>query len=143
MVDIGADALLINAQKVILQINGTTDTYIQLQELKPHFGRPEFREPTTDGGVQYFYGSGDHYFECTFLGTTDIISKFVTDNTRDVNGDMPVINYDIITTSKTGVTVTIDNLPTVLREWDYEDTPEGFLKIRAIFRITSDSVTTV
>ena len=73
MANIGEIAELVNAQNLKLDVGN--NRYIMLQELDFHLGRPEAREPTTDGNVQYFYGKGDHYFDATLLLTTPEISN--------------------------------------------------------------------
>ena len=55
---IGEIAELVNAQNLKLGLGSSTSSatrYIMLQELEFHLGRPEAREPTTDGGVIYYY----------------------------------------------------------------------------------------
>ncbi len=137
MTDLGPDTLLTNAQKVILLTNG--DEYVQLQKIRTHIGRPEFREPTTDGGVQYYYGSGDHFFEADVLGTTDQISALNDRTERDADGLAQVFPYEIKATSKSGTVATI-TVNCVLRDFNQEAEDEGFLKFRAFFRIVSDTV---
>jgi hypothetical protein len=137
MPDLGPDTLLVNAQKVILKTSG--DEYVQLQKIRTHIGRPEFREPTTDGGVQYYYGSGDHFFEADVLGTTDQISELNDRTERDANGLAQVFPYEIKATSKSGTVATI-TVNCVLRDFNQEAEDEGFLKFRAYFRIVSDTV---
>ncbi len=137
MPDLGPDTLLTNAQKVILLTNG--DEYVQLQKIRTHIGRPEFREPTTDGGVQYYYGSGDHFFEADVLGTQDQISALNDRTERDVNGLAQVFPYEIKATSKSGAVATI-TVNCVLRDFNQEAEEEGALKFKAYFRIVSDTV---
>lgn len=137
MADLGPDTLLVNAQKVILKTGG--DEYVQLQKIRPQIGRPEFREPTTDGGVQYYYGSGDHFFEADVLGTTDQISELNDRTERDADGLAQVFPYEIIATNKSGGTATI-TVNCVLRQFNLEAEEEGFLKFKAYFRIVSDTV---
>jgi len=137
MPDLGPDTLLINAQKVVLKTGG--DEFIQLQKIRTHIGRPEFREPTTDGGVQYYYGSGDHFFEADVLGTQDQISNLNDRTERDANGLAQVFPYEIIATAKNGSTKTI-TVNCVLRDFNQEAEEEGSLKFKAYFRIVSDTV---
>ncbi len=137
MPDLGPDSLLTNAQKVVLKTSG--DEFVQLQNIKTHIGRPEFREPTTDGGVQYYYGSGDHFFEADVLGTTDQVSALNSRTERDADGLAQVFPYEIIATAKDGSTATI-TVNCVLRQFNLEAEDEGFFKFKAYFRIVSDTV---
>ena len=137
MPDLGPDTLLVNAQKVILKTGG--DEYVQLQKIRPQIGRPEFREPTTDGGVQYYYGSGDHFFEADVLGTTDQVDALNDRTERDVNGLAQVFPYEIIATSKSGTVATM-TVNCVLRQFNLEAEEEGFFKFKAYFRIIGDTV---
>jgi hypothetical protein len=112
-----------------------------LQELDFHLGRPEAREPTTDGGVQYFYGKGDHYFDCTLLLTTPEISTFNALTELDANGDLTSTAYKIISEPRGGgadVTITVN---AVLPEFNIVKPIEGGIIFRIRFRITDDTVT--
>lgn len=137
MPDLGPDSLLTNAQKVVLKTSG--DEFVQLQNIKTHIGRPEFREPTTDGGVQYYYGSGDHFFEADVLGTTDQINELNDRTERDSFGLAQVFPYEIIATNKSGGKATM-TVQCVLRDFNQEAPEEGFLKFKSYFRIVGDTV---
>ena len=137
----GEIAELINAQNFKLQVN--SDTYIMLQELDFHVGRPEAREPTTDGGVQYFYGKGDHYFDATILATTSEISLLNTLTELDANGDLTSNTYNIIATPReaSGDTATIVVNAAVVPDFNVSKPVEGGVVFRIRFRITDDTVT--
>ena len=142
MVDLGPDNLLVNAQNVrlFLGIGGGKDEYVQLVNLKPHIGRPEFREPLTDGSVRYFYGSGDHWFEATALGTTDQMSELNAKTELDSLGNTPTETYTLEATAKDGSVAKME-VPAFLRDFNMEAGEEGFLEYRCFFRITADTIT--
>jgi hypothetical protein len=139
MANIGEIPELVNAQNLKLDVGG--DRYIMLQELDFHLGRPEAREPTTDGGVQYFYGKGDHFFDATLLLTTPEISSFNALTELDVNGDLTNTIFSIIAEPRGGganVTITVD---AVLPDFNIVKPVEGGVIFRVRFRITDDTVT--
>jgi len=138
MANIGEIAELVNAQNLKLDVG--VNRYIMLQELDFHLGRPEAREPTTDGGVQYFYGKGDHYFDSTLLLTTPEISTFNALTELDSNGDLTSVAYKIISEPRGGganVTITVN---AVLPEFNIVKPVEGGIIFRVRFRITDDTV---
>ena len=139
MVNIGEIAELVNAQNLKLDVGN--DRYIMLQDLDFHLGRPEAREPTTDGGVQYFYGKGDHYFDATLLLTTTEISTFNALTELDVDGDMTTVAYKIIAESRetTGDDATI-TVNAVIPDFNIIKPVEGGVIFRLRFRITDDTV---
>lgn len=139
MANIGEIAELANAQNLKLEVG--VNRYIMLQELNFHLGRPEAREPTTDGGVQYFYGKGDHYFDATLLLTTPEISDFNGLTELDVNGDLTATVFKIVTTPRGGgatVTITVN---AVLPDFNIVKPIEGGVVFRVRFRIIDDTVT--
>lgn len=138
MANIGEIAELVNAQNLKLDVG--SDRYIMLQDLDFHLGRPEAREPTTDGGVQYFYGKGDHYFDATLLLTTPEISTFNALTQLDSNGDMTSTAFSILAEPRGGgadVTITVN---AVLPDFNILKPVEGGLIFRIRFRITDDVV---
>ena len=139
MANIGEIAELVNAQNLKLDVGA--NRYIMLQELDFHLGRPEAREPTTDGGVQYFYGKGDHYFDSTLLLTTPEISSFNALTELDSNGDLTSTEFKIIAEPRGGgsnVTITVN---AVLPDFNILKPVEGGVIFRVRFRITDDTVT--
>ena len=140
MASIGSPTELVNAQNLKLDVGN--DRYVMLQELEFHLGRPEAREPTTDGGVQYFYGKGDHYFDATLLLTTTEISTFNGLTELDSNGDMPSTEFKIIAESRESsgddATITVN---AVLPDMNIVKPVEGGVIFRVRFRITDDKVT--
>lgn len=132
---------LINAQNLQLKVD--SDTYIMLQELDFHVGRPEAREPTTDGGVQYFYGKGDHYFDATILATTSEIQTLNTLTELDANGDLTSNTYNIVATPResAGQTATIVVNAAVVPDFNVSKPVEGGVVFRVRFRITDDTIT--
>lgn len=138
MVDKGPDNLIVNAQKVQLFVGG--DEYAQLYNIKTHFGRPEDRKSTTDGGVQYWYGSGDHWFQALIVGTTDQISELNDLTEIDSDGNTPRTTYVIRATAKDG-TISNITIDAFLRDFAQEADEEGFLQFDAMFRILTDTIT--
>lgn len=138
MVDFGPENLLVNAKNVTLKIGA--DEFLQLWNIRPHFGRPEFREPLTNGGVRYFYGSGDHWFEANIQGTTDQISALNAKTELDSLGNTPTTDYIITATARDGTVATF-TIPAFLRDFDQEANEEGFLEFTCFFRVTSDEIT--
>ena len=139
MANIGEIAELVNAQNLKLDVG--VNRYIMLQDLDFHLGRPEAREPTTDGGVQYFYGKGDHYFDATLLLTTPEISTFNTLTELDVNGDLTTTTFSIVSEPRGGgadVTITVN---AQLPDFNIVKPIEGGLIFRVRFRIIDDTVT--
>ena len=139
MANIGEIAELVNAQNLKLDVG--SDRYIMLQDLDFHLGRPEAREPTTDGGVQYFYGKGDHYFDATLLLTTPEISSFNALTELDANGDLTTTTFLIISEPRGGganVTITVD---AQLPDFNILKPIEGGVIFRVRFRIIDDTVT--
>ena len=138
MANIGEIPELVNAQNLKLDVGN--DRYIMLQELEFHLGRPEAREPTTDGGVQYFYGKGDHTFSATLLLTSPEISSFNALTELDSNGDLTTTAYKIIAEARGGgsdVTITVN---AVLPDFNIVKPVEGGVLFRTRFRITDDTV---
>jgi hypothetical protein len=139
MANIGEITELVNAQNLKLDVG--VNRYIMLQDLDFHLGRPEAREPTTDGGVQYFYGKGDHYFDATLLLTTPEISTFNALTELDVNGDLTTTTFSIISEPRGGgadVTITVN---AQLPDFNIVKPIEGGLIFRVRFRIIDDTVT--
>lgn len=138
MANIGEIAELVNAQNLKLDVGN--DRYIMLQELDLHLGRPEAREPTTDGGVQYFFGKGDHFFNATLLLTTPEITSFNALTELDVNGDLTSTAFKIIAEPRGGgadITITVN---AVLPDFNIVKPVEGGVLFRVRFRITDDTV---
>jgi len=139
LANIGEIAELVNAQNLKLDVGN--DRYIMLQDLDFHLGRPEAREPTTDGSVQYFYGKGDHYFDATLLLTTPEIISFNTLTELDSNGNLTTTQFKIISEPRGGgsnVTITVN---AQLPDFNIIKPVEGGLIFRIRFRIVSDEVT--
>jgi len=140
LANIGEIAELVNAQNLKLDVGA--NRYIMLQEFDFHLGRPEAREPTTDGGVQYFYGKGDHYFDATLLLTTPEISSFNALTQLDSNGDLTTTSFTILAeprdSSEADVTITVN---AVLPDFNISKPVEGGVLFRVRFRITDDVVT--
>ncbi len=140
---IGDITELVNAQNLKLGLGDATLTnrYIMLQELDFHLGRPEAREPTTDGGVIYFYGKGDHTFDATLLLTTPEISTFNAFTVLDSDGNLPSNTFTILAEPRGGgsnVTITVT---AELPDFNIIKPVEGGVLFRVRFRITEDTVT--
>ena len=143
---IGEVEELVNAQNLKLGLgSGTTSAtrFFMLQELDFHLGRPEAREPTTDGGVIYYYGKGDHTFDATLLLTTPEISTFNAFTVLDSDGNLPSTTFSIIAQPRGGgsnVTITV---VAELPDFNIIKPVEGGVLFRVRFRITTDTVTVV
>ena len=137
MADKGVATELINATKVSLKLGA--DTYIFLQECELHMGRPEAREPTTDGGVIYYYGKGDHYFTFTILATTPELDDLSALTETDADGDLTSNSFTIVYTDKASATKTA-TVTGVLPDYTIEKTIEGAVLLRGRVRITGDTV---
>ena len=139
MANIGEIAELVNAQNLKLDVGD--DRYIMLQDLDFHLGRPEAREPTTDGSVQYFYGKGDHYFDATLLLTTPEIISFNALTELNDNGDLTTTIFKIISEPRGGGTNNTITVSAQLPDFNIIKPVEGGLIFRVRFRIVSDTVT--
>ena len=140
---IGEIAELVNAQNLKLGLGGITSAtrYVMLQELDFHLGRPEAREPTTDGGVIYYYGKGDHTFEATILLTTPEISTFNAMTVLDSDGNLPSNTFTILAQPRGGgsdITITVT---AELPDFNIIKPVTGGVIFRLRFRITTDTVT--
>jgi hypothetical protein len=139
MANIGEIAELVNAQNLKLDVGA--NRYIMLQELDFHLGRPEAREPTTDGGVQYFYGKGDHYFDATLLLTTPEISSFNDLTELDADGNLSSTVFSIISEPRGGGADATITVTAQLPDFNIVKPIEGGLIFRVRFRIISDTIT--
>lgn len=139
MANIGEIGELVNAQNLKLDVGA--NRYVMLQDLDFHLGRPEAREPTTDGGVQYFYGKGDHYFDATLLLTTPEISSFNALTQLDSNGDLSTTQFSILVEPRDSgnpdVTITVN---AVLPDFNIVKPVEGGVIFRVRFRIIDDTI---
>ena len=133
----GLESELINATKVTLNLGG--DNYAFLQEHELHMGRPEAREPTTDGGVIYYYGKGDHFFTFAILATTPELDDLAGITETDSNGDLASQSFTVVYTNRSGATKTA-TLTGVLPDYTIEKTLEGAVLLRGRVRITTDTV---
>ena len=139
MANLGNTTELVNAQNLKLDVG--SDRFIMLQDLDFHLGRPEAREPTTDGGVVYFYGKGDHYFDATLLLTTPEISTFNALTQLDSNGALPSNVYTILAQPRgAGGDITI-TVTAELPDFNISKPVEGGVLFRVRFRITTDTIT--
>jgi len=141
LANIGEIGELVNAQNLKLDVG--SNRYIMLQDLDFHLGRPEAREPTTDGNVQYFYGKGDHYFDATLLLTTPEIISFNLLTELNADGDLPTTVFKIVAEPRGGganLTITVN---AQLPDFNIVKPVEGGLIFRIRFRIIQDEVTSV
>ncbi len=142
---IGVFADLVNAQNLKLGFtDDVTDTnrFFMLQDLDFHVGRPEAREPTTDGGVIYYFGKGDNYFDATLLLTTSQIT-FFNDLTilNQSTGALPSNDYTILAEPRGGGTAIKILVTAELPDFNISKPVEGGVIFRLRFRITTDTVT--
>ncbi len=139
MANLGEFAELVNSQNLKLEVG--TDRYIELQELNLHVGRPEAREPTTDGGVIYYFGKGDHTFDCVILLTTPEITTFNALTELSAAGDLTETTYKIVATPRGGGAAVTATVVAVLFDYNIEKPVEGGVVFRLRFRITGDTIT--
>lgn len=142
---IGDIAELVNAQNLKLGLTDTTlaNRFIMLQDLDFHLGRPEAREPTTDGGVIYYFGKGDHYFDATLLLTTPEIITFNGFTVLDSNGNLPSNTFTILAEPRGGGSDVTIKVVAELPDFNISKPVEGGVIFRVRFRITTDTVTVV
>jgi len=140
---IGLEAELVNAQNLKLGLGdvSSTNRYFMLQELEFHLGRPESREPTTDGGVIYYYGKGDHTFSATILLTTPEISTFNGFTELDSSGNLTSNTFTILAQPKGGGSDITISVTAELPDFNIVKPVEGGVLFRLRFRITDDTVT--
>lgn len=140
---IGEFTELVNAQNLKLGLTDTSlaNRFVMLQDLDFHVGRPEAREPTTDGGVIYYFGKGDHYFDATLLLTTPEISFFNDLTVLDGNGALPSRTYTILAEPRGGGTNVTITVTAELPDFNISKPVEGGVIFRVRFRITTDTVT--
>ena len=140
---IGDVTELVNAQNLKLGLTDAalTNRFIMLQDLNFHLGRPEAREATTDGGIQYFYGKGDHYFDATLLLTTPEISFFNDLTVLDSNGALPSNTYTILAEPRGGGANVTISVTAELPDFNIVKPVEGGVIFRIRFRITTDTIT--
>ncbi len=140
---IGDITELVNAQNLKLGLGDATlaNRYIMLQELDFHLGRPEAREPTTDGGVIYFYGKGDHTFDATLLLTTPEISTFNAFTVLDSDGNLPSNTFTILAEPRGGGSNVTISVTAELPDFNIIKPVEGGVLFRVRFRISEDTVT--
>ncbi len=139
---IGEVGELVNAQNLKLGLTDTTSAnrFIMLQDLDFHLGRPEAREPTTDGGVIYYFGKGDHYFDATLLLTTEEMITFNALTVLDSNGNLPSNTYTILAEPRGGDTPVTISVVAELPDFNISKPVEGGVIFRVRFRITTDTV---
>lgn len=147
MADIGNISELVNAQNLKLELVSSTSPvsqtlgrYIMLQDLDFHLGRPEAREPTTDGGVIYYFGKGDHYFDATLLLTTPEIITFNALTVLDSDGNLPSNVINIIAEPRGGGADVTIQVTAELPDFNISKPVEGGVIFRMRFRITTDTV---
>ena len=140
MGDIGAIGEIINASETKLVVS---DTYIMLQDLNIHIGRPEFRDASTGAGAVYTYGKGDHHMTFTLMATTPELDTLAALNDIGGNGEMTSTLWKIVATDVTGTGAS--HIGTfvctgVLNPIDIRKGAEGKLFIDCFVRITPDTV---
>jgi len=138
MANIGEETEVINSQEATLEVGA--DTYIAVQDMRLTISRPEDRRPTTDGGVLYFYGKGDNFFEFTLVATTPELDSLNSLTKLDDFGALSSTAFKIVYKDKTGNTKTFAATG-VLPNLVIESIVENGVLVRGRVRITGDSVT--
>ncbi len=137
MANIGEIGEIINSSETTLVVG--SDTYIMLQDLNIHIGRPEFRDATTDAGALFTYGKGDHFMTFTLLATTPELDTLAAKNDIDGNGDMTSTAWTIVAKNVSAASKTF-TCTGILRNMDIRKAPEGKLFVDCDIRITPDTV---
>jgi len=137
MANIGEIGEIVNSSQTTLVVS--SNTYITLQDLNIHIGRPEFRDATTDAGALYTYGKGDHWMTFTLLATTPELDTLAAKNDIDSDGDMPSTAWTIVAKNASAASKTF-TCTGILRNIDIRKAPEGKLFVDCDVRITPDTV---
>lgn len=137
MANIGEIGEIVNSSETTLVVGG--NTYIMLQDLNIHIGRPEFRDPTTDAGALYTYGKGDHWMTFTLLATTPELDTLAALNDIDSDGDMSSTAWTIVAKNVSAASKTF-TCTGILNPIDIRKAPEGKLFVDCFVRITPDTV---
>ena len=137
MADLGAIGEIVNSSEVTLEVG--SDTYIMLQDLNVHIGRPEFRDATTDAGALFTYGKGDHWMTFTLLATPPELDALAAKNDIDSDGDMTSTLWKIVAKDVSAASKTF-TCTGIARDLDIRKAPEGKLFVDIFVRITPDTV---
>ena len=138
MANIGEIAEIINASEAHLVVGA--DTYILLQDLDVHIGRPEFRDASTGGGAVYTYGKGEHHMTFTLIASPPELISLTLLNNLDANGALPTPTaWTIVATDVSGGTATMVCTGN-LNPLDIRKGPEGKVFVDCFVRITGDTV---
>lgn len=140
---LGSASDLINASQVKLYVGTTPDLFRYLQILNVNLAAPEFREPTTNGSAQYYYGDDDTTIDFELLGTGTELSYLLAKRERS-NGLASSSTWTIVYTSNDGSTATMVVSGTLVPNLQISKPDEGGLKytgtLRIVTNITSASV---
>ena len=139
MANLGSVATIINASECILRDNGSADTYVLLQDINLHVGRPEFRDPSTGAGAVYSYGKGEHHLTGTIMATPTEIDIFFALNDIGTDGQLTSNDWEIVAKDVSGTATQLD-CPGFLNPIDMRKGPEGKVFLDIFIRITTDIV---
>ena len=144
MANLGEFSEIINSNNLTLLIGA--DTFITLQDLQLHIGRPESRKAVT-GGLIYTYGKGDNWFTATLIATTPELedtnaTNFFTELTQqDANGALTSVAFLIKALDISGASKTFAATG-VLRSYDLrKGVSPNSVEIDIDVRITDDTIT--
>src|SRR3990167_596848 len=137
MATLGSVSDLITASQVKLYVGTTPDLFRFLQVLNVNLGAPEFREPTTNGGAQYYYGDDDATIDFELLGTGTEMSYFLAKRERS-NGLASSSTWQIVYTSNDGTTATMTVLGTLVPNFSITKPDEGGVKYNGQLRLTAN-----
>lgn len=137
MANIGEIAELVNAKDTRLDVG--SNTYIAIQDIFLHIGRPEKRMET-EGSVIYTFGMGDHWFTATLFATTPELDSLNTLNALDADGDMTLTSFKIVYTDRSTSTKTFA-CTGVLKDADIHKPTKGGVTVDIFVRITGDTIT--
>ena len=137
MATLGSVSDLITASQVKLYVGTTPDLWRFLQVLDVYLDAPEFREATTNGGAQYYYGDDDSMVPFTLLGTGTEMSYLLAKRER-TNGLASSSTWTIVYTSNDGTTATLTVLGTLTPKLHITKPEEGGVKYEGTLRLTAN-----
>lgn len=134
---LGAVSDLITASQVKLYVGTTPDLFRFLQILNVNLGAPEYREPSTNGSAQYYYGDDDATVTFDLLGTGTEMSYLLAKRER-TNGLASSSTWTIVYTNNSGTATTLTVLGTLTPNLQISKPEEGGVKYSGTLRLTNN-----
>lgn len=128
---------LINASQVRLHMGTTPDVWRYLQVLNVDLGAPEFKEPTTDGKAQWFYGDDESSVDFEMLVTSPEIKTLIAKR-QLTNGLASSTTWEIVYTDTSGGETTLTVLGTLSPNLSFTKPEEGGVKATGRLRLTAN-----